>query len=61
MGFFKRLFKKKDGYSRLGRLWREVAYNVSGGLIGEDTLEGNSTASAVFNTARDFISPKNRR
>lgn len=55
MGFFKRLFKKKDGYTRIGKLWREIAYNNTGGLIGEDTLEGNTTRTAVSNTIKDLV------
>lgn len=36
MGFFGRLFAKKSGGTRIGRLIRQTAFTYSGGLFGTD-------------------------
>ena len=38
MGFFKRLFRKKEGGTRAGNALRQFAYEKSYGLLGKDVM-----------------------
>ena len=61
MGFFKRLFKKKKGGTRVGNLLREIAYNASDGMIGKDTLDGETIGSAIMETFKNVSKDLNKR
>jgi hypothetical protein len=51
MGFFKDLFKRKKNGTRIGNLLRAIAYNNTGGLLGENM--GQSYVKLALNPDKD--------